>query len=163
MENEEWYSVKKNLQTDSYEPPFIDEQISFWIKKTYSHRYSSDVVLFKYELFTSNLLPTTLKSGNFTCLKIYDGCQSIGCGVYSFIVFEISDENGVCRTLKWGRQGIEDIVRIFGFMRSLNCYQDWKDRDTVLDLYKSNGITDRDIDNLLSREISDLGITSYEE
>jgi len=163
MKDEEWFSIKRNLHTDRYDNPNVDEQFIYWIKKTFNYRYSSDVILFKYELFTPNLLPTTLKSGNFTCLKIYDGCQSIGCGVFSFICFDVSDENGVCRTLKWGRQGIEDIVRIFGFMKSLNCYQDWKDRDTMLDLYKSNGITDREIDALVSKEISDLGIVKDPE
>lgn len=158
MKDEEWYSISKSLVTAKFDKPQTDEQLSFWIKKTYNYRYSSDVILFKYELFTCNLLPKILKSGNFTCLKIYDGCQSIGCGVYSFICFDVSDENGGCRTLKWGRQGIEDIVRIFEFMKSLNCYQDWKDRDTMLGLYKSNGTTDKEIDALVTKEISDLGI-----
>jgi hypothetical protein len=156
-----WISVYNNYRSGMrYDSPFKDQEIKLWIKKSYNYQYSSDVLLFKYELYSSNLFFIYPQIGSFTCEKIFDHCKSIGCGVYSYIGCEISDGKGEYRKFYWGRSGLEDltIFEIIKLFQSLRCYNDWKDYDQLQELYKTHGLSDTEIDNLLTKEISDLGI-----
>jgi len=156
-----WISVYKNCRSGiRYDTPFKDPEINFWIKKSFSYQYSSDVLLFKYELYSANLFFISPAAGNFSCQRIFDQCKSVGCGVYSSIGCEISDGKGEYRNFYWGREGLEEqtIFEVIIFFNTLRCYNDWQDYDQFQELYKSHGVSDTEINNLLTKEISDLGI-----
>ncbi|MGA3012848.1 MAG: hypothetical protein ABSD71_02310 [Bacteroidales bacterium] len=156
-----WIPVFNNYRSGTrYDTPFADYQILLWIKKVFNYQYSSDILLFKYEVFSNILSILSHKVGNFTCHKIFDHCKPIGCGVYSSIGCEISDVKGCHRTYYWGREGSEEqpICDIIKFFLSLRCYNDWKDYDQFQELCKSYGVSDSEIEKSLTTEISDLGI-----
>jgi hypothetical protein len=156
-----WIPVYKNYRSGTrYDTPFADYLIVLWIKKSFDYQYSSDILLFKYEVFSNLLSLISHKVGNFTCLKIFDHCKSIGCGVYSSIGCEISDGKGCHRTYFWGREGSEEptISEIIRFFQSLRCYNDWNDYDLFQKLCKSCGVSDTEIEKSLTMEISNLGI-----
>ena len=147
-------------QTRDMMPPFKDPGIKLWIRKSFSYQYSSAVLMFKYELYSANLFFISLSEGNFTCHQIFDRCKPTGCGVYSFIGCEISDGKGDYRKYFCDRNGQEEltIFEIIRFLRSLRCYNDWKDYDQFQEQYKASGVTDKEIEKLLKKEIPDLGI-----
>jgi hypothetical protein len=157
-----WISVYKHYRSGMrYDTPFKDSKIVLWIKKSFNYQYSSDVLLFKYDLYSTELFHLTPTIGNFVCQKIFDYCKPIGCGVYSYIKCQITDSKGEYRNYYWLRNGLEDltIFEIIGFFQSLRCYNDWKDYDQFQELYKSQGVSDTEIDNLLKKVMSDLGIS----
>jgi hypothetical protein len=143
-----------------YDTPIKDPDIQVWIRKSFNYQYSSDVLLFMYELYSKKLFLISPTAGNFTCHKIFDHCKSIGCGNYSYIGCEISDVKGDIRKFYKGRIGLEDrtIFDLLRFLQSLKCYNDWKDYDQFQELYKSSGVSEAEIEKLLTNEISDLGI-----
>lgn len=49
------------------------------------------------------------------------------------------------------------------FLNTLRCYNDWKDYDHFIELCKSSGVSDKEIDTLISREIKDLGFSTEKE
>ena len=157
-----WISVYDYFRSGlRYDTPRKDPKIKLWIKKSFSHQYSSDVLMFQYELYSSNLFFISPSEGNFTCHQIFDHCKSIGCGVYSYIGCEISDGKGEYRKSYWGRSGLEEltIFEIIRFFKSLRTYEDWKDYDRFQELCKSVGVSNTEVENLISKEIKDLGFT----
>lgn len=161
-----WISVYKNYQSGNrYDAPFKDPKVTLWIKKSFNYQYSSDVLLFKYELYSTNLHFISPTIGNFNCIKIFDHCKPVGCGIYSYIGCEISDGKGDYRKLYWGRNENEDqtIFEIIRFYQSLRCYDDWKNYDQFQEFFKSVGVTEVEIDQQLGKEISGLGITREDE
>jgi len=156
---EVWFSVSKdNREINKYVTPFEDDQLWFWIKRTFSKQYSSDVLLFEYQLFAPTLKPLFSTTEGFICQRIFDECKSIGCGTYSFISFEISDPTGHRRMLNWGGWNIEDIARTVSFIDSIRGYKHWKDYDSIQTLYKSSEVTVEQIHEHLGNELSGLGI-----
>jgi len=153
-----WFSVDQNLQIKKCHKPDTDENLVLWIKKSFYYQYSSDVLLFKYEFFTPKMSSTNLTSGSFSCTRIYDGYKTIESDSFEYLSFEISDETGVCRTFTYERKSINDVLRIHTYLPFLKRYKNWKEYDQLQALNKSNGMSDEEIDNLLTKEISDLGI-----
>ena len=144
-----WISVYEGYRSGvRCDTPFKDDKIMLWIKKSYDYQYSSDILMYKYELYSNKLLFLTPTRRNFVRHKIFDHCKSIGCGVYASIGCEISDGKGVYRKYYWAREGLEELAmfEIIRFFQSLRCYIDWNDYDTMQDLYKSSGVTDQEID-----------------
>ena len=161
-----WISVHGNYKSGNrYDIPFKDPNVTLWIKKSFYHPYSSDIPLFEYELYSTNLRFINSTIGNFNCIKIFDHCKPVGCGIYSYIGCEILDGNGDYRKFYWERKELEDqtIFEIIKFFMSLRCYDDWKNYDQFQDLYKSAGVTGEQIDEQLGKEISGLRITREDD
>jgi hypothetical protein len=161
QEKDTWISVYKGYQQGKrYEAPFKDPEIILWIKKSFSHRYSPDALVFKYELYSTSLFFIDPRAGNFTCVKMTDYFRSAGCGVYSYICCEILDESDDSRQFCWLRNGPEDLA-IFGiirFLKSLRCFTDWQDYEKFESLYRLAGVTWEEIESQLGQELSGLGI-----
>jgi hypothetical protein len=158
-----WFGIdNKHRLISICETPFKDPEISLWIKKSFNYKYKPDILLFRYEIYTSNLFHITPWVGNFKCNKIYDHYQDARRGIPSYMVCEISDGKGEYRVLYFKRRGLEDltIADIIQYIHSLCNYIDWKDFDQYQNLCRSAGLTDIEIGNLFNNEISELGINT---
>ena len=128
---EVWFSVSTDLRSTSrYEKPFEDNQLSFWINRTFSKQYAFDLLLYEYKLFTPLLMPLIMTGNGFICKSIFDEFTSTGDEVNSVISFLISDPKDICRRLNWGRWDMTDIARTFSFINSLKGYKNWGDYDS---------------------------------
>ncbi|MCX6244647.1 MAG: hypothetical protein NTU98_08070 [Bacteroidetes bacterium] len=157
-DKESWFSVKKDLKTEEHEVPYNDSSLLLWIHKSFDYKSYYGGWLFKYDLFSPDLRPMQLKEGGFTCNGIYDFCQSIGCGNYCTIKFEISDNNGTVHPFRGFAQMEYGVIEVIEFMQSLRRFNDWDDYVTMKALAKSLSKTDVELDKMIASELTGTGI-----
>jgi|GEM_PF-684159 len=143
---ESWVSVTKDLTTKELETPYNDDSLLLWIHKLFNYKHCDGFWMFKYELFSPDLHPMQLKEGNFTCISISDFTQSIGCGNYTTIKYEISDNTNRVVSFRGGAQMENGVIEAIQFIRSLNRFNDWKDYYEKQVPDKSRGRTDEELD-----------------
>jgi hypothetical protein len=155
---EVWFSFDKSSKVTRYAKPFKDEEIWFWVKRTFYKHYSLGILLYEYKLFACCLRPFAMYYGGFKCRRIFDECIATENGICAYISFEITDPKEVMRTLSYKGGDIEDIGGIFGFMQTLQCCKDWEDYDDMKAVYRLSGLTLDEIERQLVNDLSGLGI-----
>ncbi|MCX6244646.1 MAG: hypothetical protein NTU98_08065 [Bacteroidetes bacterium] len=125
-----WFSVTMDLKTKRInEITDRKEKFLYWVKKTYAPK--DDLCWYNYELYDSEIKPTQLKEGSFTCVKIYEIVPKDGGDNYWF-GFEIVDANNV--TCKKGLmcKGEKGIIEVIKMMRKAANYENWATYDDAL-------------------------------
>lgn len=124
-----WISISKDLKKKYFDKPIKSKNALIWIHKYFDRQYDANVSLFKYELFSSDLEPTQLREGNFTCTALSDYCKSVGCGNHYSIRFDIIDQKNKSRSFFGFGQEEDGIIKIIIFLRDLAKYDDWVEFD----------------------------------
>jgi len=158
-EKESWVSVTKDLTTEELEIPYIDTNLVLWIHKSFDYKHCDGFWLFKYDLFKPDFHPMQLTEGNFICTRISDFCKSIGCGNYTTIKFDISDNSNRVYSFRGFAQMENGVIEAISFMRSLSRFSDWKDYDEMKALTKSLDRSDEELDKMIASELKDTGIS----
>jgi hypothetical protein len=125
-----WYSVSNELKTRKLTKPNIKKNnVYIWVHICFDHQFDQYTSLFRYEIYSPNLVPFQLSAGGFTCTSIGDYCKSIGCGNYYSIKYTITDKFKIPRSDFGSAQQIDGVVEIIQLLRELSKYNDWYQYD----------------------------------
>jgi|GEM_PF-6100002 len=121
-----WFAITRDLTTIKFDEPLTkNELVLYLVKKIYKPQ--NDLLWYDYELFDSEMEPTRLTFGNFTCIKIYEIVPKIDNDVYWF-GFAILDENGVTRNNELmceGELGIIEVIKLMWKAAEFGCWADY--------------------------------------
>jgi hypothetical protein len=152
-----WFAITNELKIIPRDKPVKDRLYNFWIRKSLHHLFPGNA-LYKYQLYSYNLIPAIPQRRNFTMVSIMDAIQSGHHRQFITMTCEISDQDNICRTFSLGNEGICDIMKGFNLLTSLELYKDWKDFDEMQEAFQNKKIQPGKINANLSEELKKLGI-----
>jgi hypothetical protein len=132
-----WFAITNKLQTRRFDEPYSgDENILYWVKKNYAPQ--DNLCWYDYEPFNSEMEPTQLIAGNFTCLKMYEILPTIE-GNIPWFGFTITDRRCNNRRNEFMNTGEKGIIELIRYMRRLADFENWSDFDEAMKMVAGGG------------------------
>ncbi|MCX6244645.1 MAG: hypothetical protein NTU98_08060 [Bacteroidetes bacterium] len=142
-----WFAVTGELKTKKINEPFgNDEQIIYWVKKILVPK--DDLLWYDYELFDSDMEPTQLKRGNFTCVKMCEIIEGERRNIFWF-GYSIADGKGVTRYNELLNTGENGVVELIKYMPTYAKFGNWANYEAAIKSVRAGRRpSDRDADSL---------------